>query len=167
MKVTQFLAATAALVTLSAAAFAGDITLNNLRIEDPFARATLPNQPVAGGFMVISNTGDTDDTLVAARSAAAARMEIHEMAMDGDVMRMRELSGGLVIPAGETVMLKPGGYHIMFMELSGPLVEGSETEVTLTFEKAGEVTLALPVVARGKGGMGQGKHGGQMSHGDN
>ena len=57
MKVTQFLAATAALVTLSAAAFAGDITLNNLRIEDPFARATLPNQPVAGGFMVISNTG--------------------------------------------------------------------------------------------------------------
>ncbi len=167
MKVTQFLAATAALVTLSAAAFAGDITLNNLRIEDPFARATLPNQPVAGGFMVISNTGDTDDTLVAARSAAAARMEIHEMAMDGDVMRMRELSGGLVIPAGETVMLKPGGYHIMFMELSGPLVEGSETEVTLTFEKAGEVTLALPVVARGKGGMGHGKHGGQMSHGDN
>ena len=167
MKVTQFLAATAALVTLSATAFAGDITLNNLRIEDPFARATLPNQPVAGGFMVISNTGDADDTLVAARSAAAARMEIHEMAMDGDVMRMRELSGGLVIPAGETVMLKPGGYHIMFMELSGPLVEGSETEVTLTFEKAGEVTLALPVVARGKGGMGHGKHGGQMSHGDN
>ncbi len=167
MKVTQFLAATAALVTLSATAFAGDKTLNNLRIEDPFARATLPNQPVAGGFMVISNTGDTDDTLIAARSAAAARMEIHEMAMDGDVMRMRELSGGLVIPAGETVMLKPGGYHIMFMELSGPLVEGIETEVTLTFEKAGEVTLALPVVARGKGGMGHGKHGGQMSHGDN
>ena len=167
MKVTQFLAATAALVTLSAAAFAGDITLNNLRIEDPFAGATLPNQPVAGGFMVISNTGNADDTLIAARSAAAARMEIHEMAMDGDVMRMRELSGGLAIPAGETVMLKPGGYHIMFMELSGPLLEGSETEVTLTFENAGEVTLALPVVARGKGGIGHGKHGGQMSHGDN
>ncbi len=160
MKAKQLFAATAALLTLSTTPIGAETTLEALRIVDPFARATLPNQPVAGGFMVITNTGDTDDTLVAASSSAAARMEIHEMAMDGDVMRMREIEGGLIIPAGETVMLKPGGFHIMFMDLSGPLVEGNETEVTLTFEMAGDVTLAMPVVARGKGGMGHGSHGG-------
>lgn len=128
------------------------VTLGDLEISAPFARATLPNQPVAGGFMTLTNTGETDDTLIAARSAAAGRMEVHEMAMDGDVMRMRELEDGLPIPAGETVTLKPGGYHVMFMDLAGPLSEGGSAEVTLTFEKAGEVTVIMPVVARDAGG---------------
>ena len=145
------------------------VALGALRIVAPFARATLPNQPVAGGFMTITNTGDSADRLIAATSPAAARMEVHEMTMKGDVMEMRELEDGLMIPAGETVMLKPGGYHIMFMELAGPLAEGDMTEVTLTFEKAGEVTLVMPVVARGAGGMahggGHGMHGG--GKGDN
>ena len=124
------------------------VTLGDLRITTPFARATLPNQPVAGGFMTVANTGTEDDRLVAARSTVAGRMEVHEMRMDGDVMRMREIAGGLAIPAGETVALQPGGYHIMFMDLAGPLAEGDMAEVTLTFERAGEVTLTMPVVAR-------------------
>ncbi|SNR78419.1 DUF1775 domain-containing protein [Puniceibacterium sediminis] len=136
------------------------VTLGDLELSGPFARATLPNQPVAGGFLTITNTGDSDDTLIAARSDAAARMEVHEMAMDGDVMRMRELEQGLPIPAGETVMLKPGGFHIMFMDLAGPLAEGDSTRVTLVFEKAGEVTLTMPVVARNRAG-----HGGRAGHG--
>lgn len=137
----------------------GDVTPGDLRIAAPFARATLPNQPVAGGFLTITNTGSADDTLVAARSPAAGRVEVHEMAMDGDVMRMREVAGGLPIPAGATVTLEPGGYHVMFMDLAGPLAEGDKAEVTLTFDRAGDVTLTLPVLARNAVGGGHGDHG--------
>ncbi|EEB82380.1 DUF1775 domain-containing protein [Roseobacter sp. GAI101] len=124
------------------------VLLGDLELTAPFVRATLPNQPVAGGFLTITNGGDTDDTLIRASSNVAARMEVHEMAMQDSVMKMRELEDGLPIPAGETVMLKPGGYHIMFMDLAGPLSEGDTVEVTLTFKKAGEVTLTMPVLAR-------------------
>jgi len=124
------------------------VTLGDLELSAYFVRATLPNQPVAGGFLTVTNGGDSDDTLIAATSDAAARVEIHEMAMQGEVMKMRALENGLPIPAGETVMLKPGGYHIMFMDLSGPMTEGDKAEVTLTFEKAGAVTLTMPVLAR-------------------
>ena len=111
--------------------------------------------------MAITNTGTTDDRLVAATSPTAARMEIHEMAMDGDVMRMRALDKSLTIPAGETVTLQPGGYHVMFMDLSGPMAEGDSADVTLTFEMAGTVTVSMPVVAHdARGGMGHSKHGG-------
>ena len=128
------------------------ITLGDLELSAPFARATLPNQPVASGFLTITNGGDSDDTLIAVSSDAAPRMEIHEMAMEGDIMKMRALESGLPIPAGETVTLNPGGYHIMFMDLTGPLAAGDAAQVTLTFETAGEVTLTMPVLAQGGGG---------------
>ncbi|SES35446.1 hypothetical protein SAMN04490244_1123 [Tranquillimonas rosea] len=139
-------------------------TLGDLEIAAPFARATLPNQPVAGGFLTITNTGATDDTLVAASSPAAGRTEVHEMTMDGDVMRMRELADGLPVPAGETVTLEPGGYHVMFVDLAGPLSEGDATEVTLTFEDAGAVTLTMPVMARDATGPEHGVHSDHGSH---
>lgn len=122
-------------------------SVGDLVITAPFARATLPNAPVAGGFLTIANDGAQDDRLVAAASAIAGRVEIHEMAMAGDVMRMRELADGLPLPAGETVTLAPGGYHVMFMDLAGPLVEGEALEVTLTFERAGTITVPLAVGA--------------------
>lgn len=134
------------------------VTLGNLTLEGAFSRATLPNAPVAGGFLTITNTGDIDDRLVGATSDISGRMEIHEMAMDGDVMRMRELEDGLAIPAGETVELKPGGYHVMFMDLAQPLVEGETVEVTLTFENAGDVTLPLAIGAPNADGNGHGHH---------
>jgi hypothetical protein len=133
-------------------------TVGAIEITRPFARATLPNAPVAGGFMSIRNHGAEDDRLVAAASAVAGRVEVHEMTMEGDVMRMRELADGLPIRAGATVDLVPGGYHLMFMELRRPLVEGATVDVTLTFEEAGEITVPLaigPVTARA----------GEMDHG--
>ncbi|MFC6758852.1 copper chaperone PCu(A)C [Sulfitobacter porphyrae] len=138
------------------------VTLGDLELSAYFVRATLPNQPVAGGFLTVTNGGDSDDTLIAASSDTAARVEIHEMAMQGEVMKMRALENGLPIPAGETVMLKPGGYHIMFMDLSGPMTEGDTAEVTLTFEKAGAVTLTMPVLARD--GTAHDAHGGHDAH---
>lgn len=122
--------------------------LGPLEISGGYAFATLPNSPVAGGFLTVTNTGEEDDALIAAASDAAGMTQIHEMAMDGDVMRMRELAEGLPIPAGETVVLQPGGFHVMFMKLNGPLTEGEDVTLTLTFEKAGEVEMVLPIKAR-------------------
>ncbi|MBE3637592.1 DUF1775 domain-containing protein [Mangrovicoccus algicola] len=127
---------------------AGAAELGDLAIEGGFARATLPNQPVAGGFLSIANHGSAPDRLVAAAAPVAGRTELHEMSMKDDVMVMRELQNGLEIPAGGTATLAPGGNHIMFMELTGPLAEGDTVSLTLTFEQAGEVTFDLPVLAR-------------------
>lgn len=142
----------AVLALLTTPAFADDMmpmmapaTAGSLSLTDGFAFATLPNQPVAGGFMTIANTGDADDRLVAVSSDIADVMQIHTMAMDGDVMVMRELPDGLPLPAGETVVLQPGGFHIMFMQLNGPLVEGETVPVTLTFESGAEVAVDLPI----------------------
>lgn len=120
------------------------ITIGDIEITGPFTRATLPNAPVAGGFLTLTNTGSADDRLVAVETPIAKVGQIHEMAMDGDVMKMRQLAEGLVIPAGESVVLSPGGYHLMFMGLTSAIAEGDMASVTLTFEKAGEITIGLP-----------------------
>ncbi|MBU3033773.1 copper uptake system-associated protein [Tritonibacter mobilis] len=149
----------------------GPVTAGDLEITGGFSRATLPNAPVGGGFMTIMNTGSEDERLVGASSSAAGHMEVHEMAMEGDVMKMRELADGLPIPAGQTVELKPGGFHIMFMELKEPLVEGETVNVTLAFEKAGEVEVPLIIGkmnAKGHGSMDHSGHGMKAEdHGDN
>jgi copper(I)-binding protein len=128
------------------AAFAHEVfTLGTLEISGGFSRATLPNAPVGAGYLTITNTGTTDDTLVSATSPVAGVTQIHEMKMEGDVMKMSELPDGLVIPAGQSVMLAPGGFHIMFMELKESLVEGTNVPVTLTFANAGTIEIQLVV----------------------
>lgn len=123
---------------------AGDLTLSA-----PFARATLPNQPVAGLYLTISNAGETEDVLIGASAGFAARGEIHEMSMDGDTMRMRPLPDGVALAPGETVTLAPGGLHLMFMGLTEPLELGGTVEATLVFREAGEVTVMFPVLSPG------------------
>ena len=134
--------------------------IGDLALKAPFARATLPNQPVAGGFLTITNTGDEDDVLISVSSSVSERGEVHEMAMDGDTMKMRELADGLVIPAGETVELKPGGYHLMFMKLNQPLVEGKTVEATLMFKNAGAITIPFAIMGKSAKAM---DHSGQGS----
>ncbi|QDZ12955.1 copper chaperone PCu(A)C [Devosia ginsengisoli] len=142
-------AALAAAILVATPAFAhnGVTHLGDINISLPFTRATLPNAPVAGGFLTIENIGTEPDRLVSVTSDIAGETQIHEMAMQGDVMKMRPLADGLEIPAGETVVLAPGGFHIMFMGLKQTLVEGETVAVTLTFEKAGSVEILLPVEA--------------------
>ena len=140
----------------------GDHVVGDLHINGAFSRETLPNAPVAGGFFTVTNKGQSDDRLIGATSNIAGRVEIHEMAMENDVMKMRELPDGLSIPAGATVELKPGGYHIMFMDLNTGLSQGDTVTVTLEFEKAGKTTLTMPVEPR-QGAMGN--MGGAMGHG--
>lgn len=136
----------AALSTLMAGtAIAHEYTLGDLVIDHPVARATPVNAPVSAGYMTITNNGAEDDTLIAASAPFSARVELHEMAMDGDVMKMRELVGGIVIPAGESVTLMPGGLHVMFMEMGQQLSEGEAYSGMLTFEKAGTIEVMLNV----------------------
>ena len=135
----------ALLLVTPAFAHNGVTHLGSINISAPFTRATLPNAPVGGGFLTIENTGDTDDRLVSVTAKVSGDVQLHEMAMEGDVMKMRELPDGIVIPAGETVTLAPGGLHIMFMGLNQAFVEGETVTVTLTFEKAGTVEVPLPV----------------------
>jgi uncharacterized protein YcnI/copper(I)-binding protein len=148
----------APLLTISAGegdaghAAAGEAAAGDIVVSDFWARATLPNQKVGGGYMVITNNGAEDDRLVSMASPVSGEVEVHEMSMENDIMRMRPLEEGIAIPAGETVELAPGGLHVMFQELEGGFVEGETVPVTLTFEKAGEVTLELPVLAAGSTG---------------
>lgn len=120
-------------------------TLGTLEISDGFSRATLPNAPVGAGYLTITNKGTADDTLVSASSPVAGMTQIHEMKMEGDVMKMNEVAGGLIIPAGQSVVLAPGGLHIMFMDLKQALVEGSTIPVTLTFATGGTIEVQLAV----------------------
>lgn len=124
---------------------AAEVTLGSLTIADGFSRATLPNAPVGGGFLTITNSGSADDRLVSATSPVAGEVQIHEMKMEGDVMKMAQLPDGLPIPAGQTVTLQPGGFHLMFMQLKQALVEGTKLPVTLTFEKAGSIEVELDI----------------------
>ncbi len=120
-------------------------SVGNLEISHAWARAMLPNQPAGGGYMTIANQGQEADRLVSASSPAAGKVEIHSMQVINDVMTMRPVEGGLEIPAGETVELKPGGLHVMFMAVAEPFAEGDTVPVTLEFEQAGSVDIALPV----------------------
>ena len=142
-----FAALAAALLVTPAAA--GQITKGDIVITDPWARATPKGAAVGGGFMQIDNKGSTPDTLIGGSMPLAGRFEVHEMKMDGDVMKMRPLEGGLAIPPGGSVVLKPGSYHVMFMELKEPLVEGATLTGTLQFEKAGTVEVQYAVRAIG------------------
>ena len=111
---------------------------DSLTFSNAWVRATPPNAKVAGGFVEIRNAGKSADRLVSASSDVAERVEIHEMKMAGEVMQMRQLTEGLAIPAGQSVQLKPGSYHLMLMAPKKPIAEGQKVTITLVFEKAGK-----------------------------
>jgi copper(I)-binding protein len=120
-------------------------TVGDIVVSGAYARATLPNAPVGGGFFTITNKGNADDTLVSASSPAAGSVQLHDMEMEGGVMRMRPLADGITIPAGKTVALAPNGLHLMFTQLKQRFEKGKSVVVTLTFAKAGTLTVELPV----------------------
>ncbi|MEP3277134.1 MAG: copper chaperone PCu(A)C [Stappiaceae bacterium] len=137
-------------MTLSS--YASEFKAGDLTLTDPFSRATPAAAPVAGGFVTISNGGSEPDRLVSGSAPFAGVVEIHQTSMEGDVMKMQKVEDGIVIPAGETVALKPGSYHIMFMKLQEPLKEGETRKATLVFEKAGPVEIEFSVLALGAKG---------------
>lgn len=145
-------AALLAATVMAAPAFADGYTVGTLTIEGPWTRATPTGAKVAGGFMTIRNTGNESDVLVGGSSPIAGRIEIHEMSIDGGMMRMRELPKGLEIKPGQSVELKPGSYHIMFMDLKESIKAGERINGTLVFQKAGPVNVHYKVEAMGSRG---------------
>lgn len=143
---------TAALLTLITAPAMADIT-----VKDPWVRATVPQQKATGAFMQI--TAPKAARLVEASSPVAGVTEIHEMTMDKDIMRMRAIPG-IDLPAGKAVELKPGGYHVMLMDLKAPITEGQDVPVTLVIEGADKKreTVVIKATARALGASGAMNH---------
>lgn len=137
---------------------AAAVRAGRLTIAQPWARATPGGARVAGGYLTVTNTGAVPDRLIGGSAAFAERVEIHEMATRDGVMTMRALPAGLTIVPGQTVALKPGGLHVMFMGLRTPLAEGQTVKVTLDFEKAGKVSLDFRIGSLGGRAAPGGEH---------
>lgn len=134
------------------AALAHEFKVGDLEIGHPWSRAAPAGASVAGGYLTVTNHGAAPDRLVSVSSGISAKAELHEMAVKDGVMTMRPLEGGLEVPAGGKVELKPGSYHLMFIGLKQLPKEGEEFSATLTFEKAGPVEVEFAVEAMGAGG---------------
>jgi copper(I)-binding protein len=147
-------------VVIAAPVRAEDIKAGDLVITQAWSRATPSGAKVAGGFLTIENKGSAPDKLIGVSADIAGKAEVHEMTSDNGVMKMRPLDKGLVIEAGKTVKLAPGGYHLMLQDLKGAFKEGEEVPVTLEFEKAGKVAVSLDV--QGVGAQAPGGGGSMM-----
>lgn len=135
-----------ALILILAASLAADPSLAEIRIEGAYARSAGPSARAGAAFMVIRNTGGTDDRLVSVSSDASSRVELHTHIMQDDgVMRMMKAEDGFTVPAGGSRPLGRGGDHVMFLGLKGAWMQGDLIPLTLVFENAGELALEVAV----------------------
>ncbi len=156
--------AAAAAILMTTAAYAHDYQVGGLTVMHPKAFETAKKAKVGGGYMAIENSSDSADVLIAVRVADIPRVEMHLSQTDANgVARMIKQEGGIPIPAGETVILQPGGLHVMFMGLGDkPFEAGQEVEATLVFQKAGELEIVFNIEARSAADHGAMKHSGDM-----
>ncbi|NKX43415.1 copper chaperone PCu(A)C [Roseicyclus persicicus] len=148
------------LVLAGAVALLPTLALAQMQVDDPYARAGSPMAQSGAAFMAITNATGTDDRLVGATSDIAERAELHTHVQTAEgVMQMREVEGGIPLPAGETVTLERGGLHVMFLGLTRPMLQGETFELTLEFETAPPLTITVPVdLERMPGQPGMGMH---------
>jgi periplasmic copper chaperone A len=174
MRTLSKLALVALLIGFVGPALAQGAGNTSVTVEQPWARATPGGAKTGAVYMTLDNKSGTADRLIGVSSDVADKLQIHEMKVENGVMEMREIAGGLSIPAGGSVVLKPGSYHVMLIGLKKPLTVGEKFPLTLTFEKAGNISVTVPVQAMGAaqdkgsmGGMGRmqdSKPGGGMDH---
>ena len=157
MRFLSKLTVMALLLAAAPAAFAQAGGPSKINVEQPWARATPAGAMTGAVYMTLANKTDTADRLIAASSDVAGKVQVHEMAVVNGIMQMRELPSGLAIPAGGSVTLKPGGYHVMLIGLKKPLIAGQSLPLTLTFAKAGNISITVPIQAVGA------THSGSMS----
>jgi periplasmic copper chaperone A len=134
---------------LIAPAVAHEYTVGSLHIGHPWSRATPKGAAIGAGYLKITNNGTAPDRLLGGSSEAAKSFELHVMSMENGVMKMRPVEGGIEIKPGETVEFKPESYHVMFVGLKEPLVQGHRVKATLDFEKAGKVAVEFVVESIG------------------
>jgi len=143
-------------------AWATDYDVGSMHISQPWARATPKGAASAAAYMTITNKGSAPDRVTCVSSDASSSCEIHSMAMEGGVMKMRPVEGGLEIKPGQTVTLEPGGFHVMLLGLSHRLEQGNTLKTTLKFEHAGTVDVQYPIEAIGAAAPGMPAGGGTM-----
>ena len=156
MKLVKQLSLAAALASIlfSPAAFAKDAKIGDLLITQPWIRATMVKSDVASAYAGIENTGKEDDTLLSITVDGAPEVQIHQMQMEGDVMKMSEMPDGLVIKAGSKADLLPKqAHHIMLMGLKKPFRAGDVVKGSMTFKKAGKVDIEFEVMDGAMSGM--------------
>lgn len=137
--------ALAAALMLAAPAFAHDVVQGDIQIIHPHIPQPAASAKAAGGFMAIVNTGTEADRLLAAESDIAMKVEVHESKVDENGVGTMEHVEFIEIPAGGTVNLQHGGYHVMFMGLKGTLTEGEMHKGVLVFERAGRVEIEFQI----------------------
>jgi copper(I)-binding protein len=155
-------------VLWSPPAHAADYDVGSMHISQPWSRATPKGASSGAGYMTITNKGTASDKVSCVSSDASAQCQIHTMTMEGGVMKMRPVEGGLEIKPGETVTLKPGSLHMMLVDLKHPLEQGQNVKATLKFDHAGTVDVEYPVAAIGAPAPGAADAGGgsMMKGGD-
>ncbi len=140
----RILSLVAVLLLLPLTAMAQDVTVGDITVEQPWARASAGQAPNGAAFLTLTNSGSAADYLVSASGDVAERVELHEHSMKDGVMQMRPVEKIEVVP-GTPTMLKPGGYHVMLIGLKAPLKQDETFPLTLTFENAGAVTVTVTV----------------------
>jgi periplasmic copper chaperone A len=145
MRSRKALLALALVAVGGASALADDFKAGAISIDAPWARPSIGESKNTAVYMKIENGGDTPDRLVAVKSDRADHLMLHESRMEGDVMKMVHLSGGIEIPAHGSAELKPLGLHVMVMGLKTPLKDGEKLPLTLVFEKQGDVAVEAAV----------------------
>ena len=140
-----YLCITLSLTALATSAFAHEYKKGTLIIDHPITRETPPGTSVGAGYLSITNNSTEDDKLIKITGDLSPVIQIHTMSLENNVIRMEQIKEGLVIPAGKSVQLQPGGKHLMFMNLPQQLKVGEKHKVVLIFEKAGEIEVTFNV----------------------
>jgi copper(I)-binding protein len=144
---------------------AAEYKVGSLEITQPWARATPKDASTGAAYLTVTNTGTTAEHLNCVSSDAAAKCQIHEMSMDNGVMKMRPVEGGLPVKPGESITLKPGGFHIMLVDLKAPLQQGKSVEATFKVDAGESVQVAFPIAAIGAPAPGSTAGGGMQMNG--
>ena len=125
--------------------YSHDYYLGKLTIDHPYIVKPMPGMKSATGYLVIKNKGNESEYLINLESLFSKNIELHEMTMVGDVMKMKKLSNGLEIPSGKEIELKPGGLHVMFKNLNKELLTGSKEKVILYFKNTGKIIVSFEI----------------------
>ena len=145
MVMRRFMLITALMMGDFTVVYAEKVNFNDIIIDNVWIKDTPPNHKITAGYLTIENLSDTDATLLSVSSSFSKKGKIHQIKMDGEVMKMRPVTDGLFIPAGEIIYLKPDGFHLMFMMLNMQIIPQQTHKITLTFRNLGSVEVSATV----------------------
>ena len=165
MRLGSWFVGTALSIFAVQAAMAAEYKIGNLALDDLWVRASVPGQVNGAGYLVIENKGAVADRLIAVKSEASKRIELHTIINENGVAKMREVEGGIPVAANNKTILKPGGYHVMFIQLNGPFKAGEKVDAVMKFEKAGSVKVQFDVKPATHNPGTSGEHGMPMQGG--